>query len=158
MPFEVTFFEYLTASGHLGYWWLLLAIIFLLAELSTPGLFFFVAFAVGAFCAAPFAFLGHTLLIQMIVALLVSLSTFLWIRRHFAKQVYLRGDAKTNIETLAGQSGMVTREITSRGSGLVKVRGEVWSARSRDAGSLKKGSIVTVLFVQGNHLIVTPKK
>ena len=49
---------------NLFYFWLVLAIFFLFTEIATPGLFVFVAFAVGSVAAAVAAFFGYSLFVQ----------------------------------------------------------------------------------------------
>ena len=47
-----------------GYTWLVAALLLLLSEISTPGLFYFLSFSAGACGAAMAAFLGANIYLQ----------------------------------------------------------------------------------------------
>jgi membrane protein implicated in regulation of membrane protease activity len=135
--------------------WLIVAIIFLFAELGTPGLFFFVAFAVGSCCAALFAYMQYSLIVQCIVAVLSSGVAFLILRHYFTITWKMR--AKTNVEALVGQTGVVVKTIKEHSSGLVKVGGEIWTAVVQNGVILHEGTVVEVVEIKGNKLIVKGK-
>lgn len=134
------------------YMWLIIAIIFLFAEIGTPGLFFFVAFAVGSCFAALFAYLQYSLMLQCIVAVVSSGIAFLILRHYFTITWNIR--AKTNVEALAGQKGVVVKTIKEHQNGLVKVGGEIWTAAVQSGVILHEGTVVEVVEVKGNKLIV----
>lgn len=137
------------------YFWLLLALTFLLLELSTPGLFFFIAFAGGCMAASVATWLGYGIVAQCLVALSAAIISFAFLRYKYAS-IGRQGDAKTNIDALAGQEAIVLQEISYLKKGQVKVRGESWSAKT-DAheGSIQKGQVVRVIRIEGNSVIVT---
>lgn len=144
-------FFYVLQSEYLGYFWLIIAVILLLSEVTTPGLFFFIAFAVGSCVAAIIAFLGYSLFSQCLIGLGVSLVSFFILRYFFAS----RGRNKfirTNTEAIVGKSGVVIKQIKPHGVGLVKVEGEVWSAESDQV--IGEGLVVIVVNVRGNRVIV----
>lgn len=146
-------------DSYLGYFWLIIAILFLFAELNTPGLFFFVSFATGAFCASILAFLGYPFFMQCMVGLAVSMVSFFVMRRFLKRKKMSEveyGSSITNIDALVGKKGVVTREIKPHFKGLVKVRGESWGARGAKDVALKKGDVVSVARVEGNTIIVKP--
>ncbi len=146
---EIMFFT----SQYLGYFWLIIAVILLFAEVATPGLFFFIAFAIGSCIAAILAFLEYHLVIQCLVGLVTSLVAFSLLRHYFA----IKGRHKfirTNIEAMVGKSGIVIKEIGPYRVGLVKIEGEVWSAQVEGEQVLEKGKVVQVVDVKGNRLIV----
>ena len=138
------------------YFWLLLALTFLLLELSTPGLFFFIAFAGGCTAAAIVTWFGYGIVAQCLVALGAAIISFTILRHKYASSARHSGDAKTNIDALAGQEALVLQEISHLKKGQVKVRGEVWPAKA-DAreGSMQKGQVVRVIRIEGNSVIVT---
>ncbi len=147
------------SSSYLGYFWLIVAVLFLFAEISTPGLFFFIAFAMGSSVAAVFAFLNFSFMTQCIVALVSSI-LFFGILRHYFSSKSKSEDAETNVDALKGQKGVVIKEIHPNSFGpsslgRVKVGGEEWPAQVVDNVMLQKGTVVVVVQVQGNRLIVT---
>lgn len=136
------------------YFWLSIALVFLLLEIATPGLFFFLAFALGAACGAIGAYLGVSLMAQCLITLGGFAVSFVVLKQLFAKKGAGELHAKTNIDALVGKVGLVTKALPSHGSGYVSLGGESWSARSHYAKAIEVGSTVRVVRVQGNNLIV----
>lgn len=146
------------SSSYLGYFWLIVSILFLFAEISTPGLFFFIAFAMGSSVAAVSAFLSFSFMTQCVVALVSSI-LFFGILRHYFSSKSKSENAETNVDALKGQKGVVlkevqTNELGQNSLGRVKVGGEEWPAQTVDNVMLQKGAVVVVVKVQGNRLIV----
>jgi membrane protein implicated in regulation of membrane protease activity len=146
---EILYFN----SQYLGYLWLIISVIFLLAEVTTPGLFFFIAFAMGSLVAAILAFLEFSFVAQCLIGLGVSLFAF-WILRHFFAARSHGKAIKTNVEALVGKNGLVVKNIEPTVFGQVKIEGEIWAAESLDGKSLRKGTLVRVEKVVGNRLLV----
>ena len=65
----------------------------------------------------------------------------------------------TNADTVIGLEGVVSESINNlEARGQVKVRGQVWSARSADeAVTFDEGDIVRVLRIEGVKLICEKK-
>ena len=146
---------------YLGYFWIVVAIMFLFAEMNTPGLFFFVSFAAGAVCASILAFLEYTLVTQCVAGMSVTIVTFLLMRKYLKQKKMSEvtyEPAFTNIDALAGKCGLVVAEIGSHNAGQVKIGGEVWRARGDGGVELKEGELVCVLRVEGNTVIVKSDK
>ncbi len=145
---------------YIGYFWLLVSIAFLFAELSTPGLFFFVSFSLGAFCAAILAFIGYSLVIQCIGGLAVSIVSFFILRKYLKQKRlsdvhYSSSESETNIYGIVGKEGVVTDVIEPLKYGQVKIGGEFWRASSEGGAILEKGTVVKVLSVKGNAVVVS---
>ncbi len=138
--------------SYLGFVWLVVGLIFLLAELSTPGLFLFIAFALGAGVASIFSFLEYSFMVQCLV-FLVGFGISFWALRYFVKY----GESKrfhTNVDALNGKTGVVIKNIKKNGKGLVKVGGEIWTAQGVDGSCFEKDDIVKIVSVKGSRLIV----
>ena len=140
---------------HIGYWWILIGLYFLLIEMGTPGLFFFVSFSVGAFGASFVSFLSYDFTIQCATVLVLSILTFLVIKKYFASNGLQKLPANT--DALIGSSGTVTQALDPNTPGRVKIRGEVWRATTPRNITLAQGDIVTVQAVKGNTIIVVKK-
>lgn len=151
-------FEFFT--GYMGYIWLIVAILFLFAELNTPGLFFFVSFAIGAFAAAVAAFAGYAVIAQCLIALAVSLVSF-GVMRTYLKSKRLSDvryeHPNTNIDALLSKKGVVTKVIEPHKKGVVRVGGETWRARCEGEEILKTGAVVSIVRIEGNTIIVKPE-
>lgn len=142
---------------YIGYVWLIIALSFLFAELNTPGLFFFISFAVGSLCAAVLAFFEYSFVAQSLIGLGVAIVTFFFLRKYLQRKKlsevhYER--SMTNIDALVGQKGEVTVTIELHRKGRVKVGGEEWGAQAEQEVVLQKGTVVKVLRVVGNTLVV----
>ena len=147
---EIMFF---VQPEYLGYFWLILAIVFLFIEIGTPGLFFFIAFAIGCGFASILAFTGFSFVVQCVFGLTVSILSFFILRHYFSVKTK-GGEIETNVDALVGQKGIVIKTINPHEIGQVKVGGESWSAQNVDDHVLQKGMVVSVVRVKGNRLVV----
>ena len=147
----MTGFGFVNAAYN-GYVWLIIALLFLFVELGTPGLFFFISFAIGASFSAIFAFLNFSFLIQCWVGLITSLIIFFILRLIFSRKAIDKDI--TNVDALVGKTALVVKEINSKVKGSVKLGGEIWSAKISEGSVLQVGTIVKVIKVIGNSLIV----
>lgn len=146
---EIIYFNF----QYLGYLWLIISVFFLFAEITTPGLFFFIAFAIGSLFAAILAFLNFSFVSQCLIGLGVSLFSF-WILRYFFAVRSQAKVIKTNVAALIGKNGIVVKTIEPSVFGQVKIEGEIWAAESVDSRSLNKGTSVKVERIVGNRLLV----
>jgi len=138
--------------AYAGYFWLTLALMFLIFEVGTPGLFFFVSFAIAAGCTAIFAFLGTHFYGQCVISIVTGCIAFISLKK-YAAQIE-RSSFKSNIEALVGQKAMVIQIIEPHKSGLVKIKGDVWPAIVEESLTLHKNTLVTIVGVEGNKLVV----
>ena len=146
-------FNYLILeASQVGYLWLVISLIFLFVELSTPGLFFFITFAIGCVIAAVAAFSGYSFVIQCLALLVGFLVSFFFIKKFLGKRESKR--VPTNVNALAGKKGIVLKTIQPNIGGLVKVGGEIWSAVSFDETAIDIDQKIEVVLVKGNRLVV----
>lgn len=139
--------------------WLVLGIIFVLAETFTLG-FVLLWFGVGALAASAAGLFGLGFLAQFLIFAAVSIVLTAMSRTIFAK--YLgHGDEdamKTGIDALPGQVGTVS--VASSGAmneGAVKVYGSTWTAYPIDEETkLVEGEKVEVVSVKGSSIFVRP--
>lgn len=90
--------------------------------------------------------------IQLLVFACVSAVGVFLARRFFS---YHKEDSRTNIDALIGEKCIVTEKIDNyAGSGLVKVKSQIWSARSiRDEDTFTPGEMLIVVAIEGVKLI-----
>lgn len=139
--------------------WLIIAAIFAVAEVLTPG-FVLLWFGVGALAAALLALLGVTsVAAQVIVFLLVSVLLVIASRTIFDRFLTRAPDTnqlRTGMEQMIGQVGTVV-EASRRPllEGAVKVYGSVWTALPvAGEAPLREGESVAIERVEGNTLYV----
>ncbi len=137
--------------------WILLGVIFIIAEIFTLGFVLF-WFGIGALAAALAGFLGFGMIIQFVV--FAAVSTVLTVMsRTILGNYFSQTDEnayKTGIDSLPGQIGTVTS--ASKGTlqeGAVKVYGSIWTAFPIDGeNNLIEGEKVEVVSVKGSSIYV----
>ena len=133
--------------------WLVVAIIFIIIEAITVGLTI-IWFAAGALIALILSLFKVPVMAQIIIFLIVSLVLLGTTRKIFVNKLKT-GSEKTNVDALIGEEGVVIEEITPFNVGLVKVKGQNWSAAAYDKDStIPKGETVKVKAIEGVKLIV----
>ena len=137
--------------------WLVLGGALLAVEAVTLA-FVAIYFGVAALVAALAAGLGAPVWLQATVFSGVSLLG-LGLTRRIATQV-LRGPApKTNVHTIVGRRGIVTRPLSAdTGLGQIRIGSEYWSARPyfEDSAEIPAGARVEVMQVEGVTAVVMP--
>ncbi len=141
-------------SEHGGVGWILLALALGAVEIATLD-FIFLMLAGGALVAALFAPLGLTFFWQCVVAIISSVAMLALLRpvalRHLHKST---PESRTGIDALIGKQAVVLDRVDAN-SGLIKLAGEMWSARSYDPDLvIQPGSTVDVLAIEGATAVV----
>lgn len=112
-------------------------------------------FALGGFAAAVTAMAGGGLVLQSLVFAAVAVLSLVVIRP--AAQRYLRRrshDARTGIDALVGAQALVVARVDEF-SGLIKLSGEQWSARSVEPeATFEPGEKVLVAEIQGATALI----
>lgn len=136
--------------------WIVLAIALAIGEAFTAT-FLIIFFAAGAMAAAGAAALGAPLLLQAIVFAIVSALSVGAIRPIIIKHqrsALESGETAFGIEAMEGTQAMVLEEVNAD-HGLIKIGGELWTARSFDAAeTYHPGERVRVVKVRGATAIV----
>lgn len=141
------------AGGYDWALWLGLAVVLGVVEMTTLGLMF-AMLAVGALAGAGTALLTDNLALQGLVALAVSVAMIGVVRpvaiRHLRTPLAIR----TGTAALVGERALVLEPV-SADAGRVKLRGEVWSARSFDPHtSIEAGRSVEIVQIDGATVVV----
>lgn len=137
--------------------WLIIAAALIFFEIITLGLTS-IWFAAGAIVAGITALLGAHWLVQLLVFAAVSLLLFAFTRPIAAKHL-MKDIEKTNVDSLIGKEGIVCQDIDNlEATGVVKLNGMEWTARSEDGSKLLQGEKVMVQKISGVKLIVTKCK
>lgn len=137
--------------------WLLVGVGLLVAEAVTLA-FVAVYFGVAAIVAALIAGLGAPLWLQVTVFGGVSLFGLLMTRR-IATRVFRGPAVRTNVHSLTGRRGTVTKVISvDAGTGQIRVGTDYWSAKPyfEDAPEIAEGTRVEVMKVEGVTAVVMP--
>lgn len=137
--------------------WLILVAVMLLIEIFTMGLTT-IWFSFGAALAAIVSGVGGPVYVQILVFCVGAVGTMLLIRP-YAVKVQNRTRTKTNVDELTGQEVTTLEKIDNRReTGLVRIHGVEWMARSVDDSVIEKGENVIIESVSGVKLMVRKKE
>lgn len=135
--------------------WLVLTVIFLLAEAVTVTVIS-LWFAAGALAAMAMALVGGGIWLQVLTFLVVSAVALTALRPLTRKYLTPKLTA-TNIDSVIGAVGIVTAEIDNiAAAGQVKLNGMEWSARSTTGDIIPAGTKIRVDKIEGVKVFVTP--
>ena len=133
--------------------WLGVGLLAVVLELLTASALVSIWFAVGACAAALVSLLDFSIGIQIAVFVIMSFLSMLIVRPVAAR--YLRGNVvRTNADRYIGEKGIVTKKITSKDWGEVKIQGTIWHAVSVEDEEIEEGSRVKVVAIEGAKLLV----
>ena len=138
------------------YYWLIAAIVLVIIEICTAG-FGALCFALGAAFSALVSGLGGSFTWQILVFVVVSLLTFIFLRPVVVRFLDKKSkDVKTNAEAIIGRKGIVSERIdASQHTGRVAIDGDDWKAVSEDGSVIEKGTDVEIIKL--DSIIVTVK-
>ena len=135
--------------------WFIIGLLFLIAELGSPGFFFFFSFFLGALIAAGSSLFIASIIAQLFVFLGGTIVAFLlfqlWVRSRGAR---LTKKQETNIDALKGKRAVVVKAIGPNNPGYISLYGVLWLARSAHYNAIPEESWVEVVDMKGAHLLV----
>lgn len=137
--------------------WLIIAGVCFIIEMATVGFFIF-WFGVGALISMVVSiFFPGNILLQAIVFIISSV-ILLFLTKPLVNK-FTKKDKKieTNAYSIIGKKGIVVQDINPTfGVGQIKVAGEVWSAKTTDESTIKKGTQIEVKQIDGVKAVVEP--
>ncbi len=135
--------------------WLVLFIVFLVAELVTAGALVSIWFCVGALVALVAAYLGAAFWVQMTLFFVVSIGLLLGTKPFLKKHLDPKTMA-TNADRILQNRGIVEEEINNlKGQGAVKIDGKSWTARNIDGEAvIPVNTEVIVVGIEGVKAMV----
>lgn len=146
-------------TEHPALAWLALALALAAFEVVSID-FVFLMFVGGALAGGLAAALGAPFVAQVIVGVVVSLLLLGVVRPIVIRRVHVGDPMLTGGAALVGKPAVVVETVTDKG-GLVKIGGEIWSARSAPASAtavpaaLPPGHSVQVQSIDGATAVVT---
>ena len=133
--------------------WLVVGVVLVVAEVLS-GTFVLLMLGVAAFAAAAVAAVGIGWAISALVFAAVAGGGITLARPALMRAMHSGGHVKTNTEALIGGKAIVVSTVDAH-SGQVKIRGELWSARTYDDNEvLEPGRSVTVMDISGATAVV----
>jgi membrane protein implicated in regulation of membrane protease activity len=148
--------EGLTIVNLMPAFWLIVGIIFAVAEALTVGLVT-IWFTGGAIVALIAALLGVGTPVQVILFLVVSIGLLVTTRKIFVNKLKT-GGTKTNVDALVGEEAKVITPIKPFEPGCIKLKGQEWTAVAKDDTlTIASGDIVKVVAIEGVKAVVKPQ-
>lgn len=132
--------------------WLIVAIIFGIAEALTPSLTL-IWFSIGALIVLFLSSFIESVFLQIVLFAAISIA-LLFIA---TKKIVKKDESykyNTNLQAVISKRGIVKSEILPGQTGLVVVDSEEWSAISIDGQKLKKDDVIEVVKIEGVKLVV----
>ncbi|RDI34375.1 NfeD family protein [Lentzea flaviverrucosa] len=137
--------------------WLIIALVLAIAEIFTLTAALGML-AVAGFVTAGTAAIGLPVPGQLVVFSVVSAAGVVLARPAARRMMLQPRIERFGIEALVGSSGYVLREVNGH-EGLVRIRGEDWTARPYDESVvIPAGSTVDVLHIDGSTAVVYPRE
>ncbi|MCS6929110.1 MAG: NfeD family protein [Saprospiraceae bacterium] len=136
--------------------WVLVAVLALIAELLTVS-FFFMFLAAGAAITALLTWMGFTTeaVSQLLCFSLVSLATMGAFRR-YAVRFFGKNKRVEEYRDFVGHRATVVESIPRDGEGRVSYRGSLWIATSEDNLPIAQGTSVVIKRMDGIKVVVAP--
>jgi membrane protein implicated in regulation of membrane protease activity len=132
--------------------WLIAGFALIAAEVLSGG-FVLIMLGVGALAAAGFAALGASIWLDVAVFAGTSVVLTILARPVLKRQLHT-AHVPTNVDALLGDKAVVISTVDAHG-GKIKLRGELWSARTYDETEvLEPGRRVTVMTISGATAVV----
>jgi len=134
--------------------WLVAGVLLAIAEMFTLD-FVLIMLAGGAFAAALTGLATSSILAQVLVFAVVSGLGLLAVRPAIRKHLHRGAEpAVMGVEAIEGTEATVVEQVAD-GRGLVKIGGELWTARPYDATQvIEPGVLVRVVEVKGATALV----
>ena len=140
-----------------AFWfWVIVAIVFAIAEVMTVALFA-VFITIGALGAATVALLGFNLLVQAIVLGIIGVVGILVARPYLVDRLHIGGRPalRSGADSMVGQQTVLIEPIGGlEQPGHVKIAGELWPALTEDGSALPATTPVIVTALRSTVLIV----
>lgn len=133
--------------------WALVVVGMIIFELITLGNLVSVWFAIGALGALLVSLLSSNLTIQIIVFVVLSIVSLIFVRP-ITHKILKGSETATNADRLLGKEMILDTDITQENWGLIKVNGIEWSATTTDHSEIRAGEQVIVTAIEGVKLIV----
>jgi membrane protein implicated in regulation of membrane protease activity len=133
--------------------WLALGVVLGVVEVTTLDLTFLMLSA-GALGGVAVALLGGPVILQVVVALVLALAMLGVVRPVALRHLRTPTATRTGVAALVGSGAVAIERVDAHG-GLIKLKGEVWSARTYDPSKvIEPGESVEVVQIDGATAVV----
>jgi membrane protein implicated in regulation of membrane protease activity len=138
--------------NYMPFFWIAVIVLAVFAEAMTASLVA-IWFMPSALVATVLAFFRVPVSVQILVFAILSALFIIFSKTILGETLRVKS-TPTNADAVIGEEAVVTERICNlENKGLVKVRGQLWSARSADGAELEEGETVSVVSIEGVKLI-----
>jgi membrane protein implicated in regulation of membrane protease activity len=136
-------------------WWMIATGLLAVGEILTPGAFFLGPVALATLLAALVALAGAALTAQWIVFIVAAIASLGILRPIARRHIKMPARLRTGTAALVGSQAVVLERV-DLDSGMVKIGGEVWTARAYDEDDvLEPGARAHVMKIDGATALVS---
>ena len=115
-------------------------------------------FVIGSAAGLIAAVLGAAIWLQVVLFFIVSIAALI-ATRPLVKKLSKKGEVATNADRVLGGTARVTETIDNENTtGAVYIDGKTWTARSEDGDVIARGSMVTIVRMEGVKLFVRKER
>ena len=114
--------------------------------------------AIAALAGVIVALLGGGWILQVVVVSVAAIGLLWFVRPPIVRRLHAGPDVRSGTAGLPGKPGYVEEDVSAE-SGLVRIGGEVWTARPSEEGPvIPAGARVEVVEIQGATAMVRPAR
>ena len=141
------------------WYWLVLGLVLVAAEMAAAGGFYVIFFGVGALLVAVLTFVGATasLWLQLLLFSVFSVISLLLFREPIMRRLYKAGPQR-DLDTLVGEVGAAAEDLEPGKIGRVEVRGAMWTARNTSGNAVRRGERCVVVGRNELTLFIRPEE
>jgi inner membrane protein len=141
------------------WYWLLLGLVLLAVEMTTPGGFYIFFFGLAALIVGALAGLEwlNTAWLQWLLFSVLSLISLFLFRNSLLAWMKAREPVGQDVDSMVGETAVVIDELPAGAVGKVELRGTTWNARNAGQTVLTKGHRARVERVDGLTLWIKPE-
>ncbi|MDR2191544.1 MAG: NfeD family protein [Endomicrobium sp.] len=132
--------------------WLIIFIILVIVEMTTPTVFFSLCLAFGALAAGVISFFHVQIWVEVTVFTVASIAAIYIIRPMLKKWMSKMDSTKSNVDALIGAAAIVTQDIVPNKAGFIEAPGGIWLADA--ASEIKAGEKVIIESISGTKAFV----
>ena len=139
------------------WYWLLLGLVLLAVEMTTPGGFYMFFFGLAALIVGALAGLEwlNTAWLQWLLFSILSLISLFLFRNSLLAWMKAREPIGQDVDSMVGETAVLIEELPAGAVGKVELRGTTWNARNAGQTVLTKGHRARVERVEGLTLWIS---
>ena len=137
--------------------WLIASGVFFILEIITVGFLIF-WLGIASLITMIVSFFTSSIIFQTTV-FVISSGILIFATKPLVEKLTKKDSVQTNVYSIIGKKAIVIEDIDwNKGTGQIKIGGEVWSAKTNEQIDIPKGSEVEVVDIDGVKAFVRPLK